>query len=90
MRVAVANHADSRDAHSQQIGITLSGVALEVAMQDTFPLGNRQLVIRAGKVIHADKLIASIGQRGDGFLQDIQLLLGGWQVGVFDFALCGE
>jgi hypothetical protein len=41
-------------------------------------------------VIHADKLIAGFGQRGDGFLQDIQLLLGRRQIGIFDFALGGK
>ena len=41
-------------------------------------------------MIHADKLIAGVGQRGDGFLQDIQLLLGRRQIGIFDFALGGK
>ena len=59
-------------------------------MQYPFALSNGQLVIRTGKVIHADKLIAGVGQRGDGFLQDIQLLLGRRQIRIFDFALSGE
>ena len=73
-----------------QIGIALGRVALEVAVQYPFALSNGQLVIRTGKVIHADKLIAGVGQRGDGFLQDIQLLLGRRQIGIFDFALGGK
>ncbi|MNV37055.1 hypothetical protein D3C71_1285580 [compost metagenome] len=59
-------------------------------MQHAFTLGNRQLVIRAGKVVHADKLVASLCQRSDGFLQDIQLLLRRGQVSIFDFALGGK
>lgn len=59
-------------------------------MENTFALGNRQFIVRAGKVIHSDKLIAGFGQRGDGLLQYVQLLLGGRQIRIFDFALSGE
>ena len=59
-------------------------------MQLAFALRNRQLVVRARKVIHADELIAGAGQESDALLQDIQLLLRARQVGVFDFALGGE
>ncbi|MNF06607.1 hypothetical protein D3C80_2065950 [compost metagenome] len=59
-------------------------------MQLAFALGHRQLIIRASKVIHADKLITGLSQRSDGLLQDIQFLLCAWQVGVLDLALCGE
>lgn len=62
----------------------------EVTVENTFALGNRQLIVRAGKVIHSDKLIAGFGQRGDGLLQNVQLLLGGRQIRIFDFALSGE
>ncbi len=60
----------------KQIGIALGGVALEVTMQHAFTLGHRQLVIRTGKVIHTDKLIARLCQEGDGFLQDIEFCCG--------------
>ena len=56
-------------------------------MQNAFALGNRQLVIRTGKVIHPDKLITGFGQRGDSFLQNIQFLLSRREIGIFDFAL---
>ncbi len=59
-------------------------------MQYTFALSHRHFVIRTGKVVHTDKLIARLRQRGDGFLQDIQLLLRTRQVGIFDFALSGK
>ena len=39
--VAVANHADRRNAHPQQIGIALSGVALEITMQYAVTLRDR-------------------------------------------------
>jgi hypothetical protein len=65
-------------------------VALEVAVQHAFTLSNRQLIIRTGKVIHTDKLIAGFGQRSNGFLQDIQLLLGRAEIGIFDFALAAN
>ena len=61
LRIAIANHTDRRHAHPQQVGVSLGGISLEVAMQNTFPLGYRQLIIRAGKVVHADKLISRRG-----------------------------
>ena len=90
LRIAVANHTDGGNAHPQQIGIALSGVALEVTVQHAFTLGHRQLVIRTGKVIHTDKLIARLRQEGDGFLQDIEFLLRTRQVSIFDFALSSK
>lgn len=65
-------------------------VAPEVTMQHAFTLGHRQLVIRASKVIHTDKLIARLRQEGDGFLQDIEFLLRTRQVSIFDFALSSK
>ena len=62
LRVAVANHADRRHPHPQQIGIALGGVSLEIAVQDAVALSNGQLIIRAGKMIHTDKLIAGVGE----------------------------
>ena len=59
-------------------------------MQHAFALGHCQLVIRASKVIHTDKLIARLCQEGDGFLQDIEFLLRTRQVSIFDFALGGK
>lgn len=59
-------------------------------MQHAFTLGHRQLVIRTGKVIHTDKLIARLRQEGDGFLQDIEFLLRTRQVSIFDFALSSK
>lgn len=59
-------------------------------MQNALTLGNGQLVIRAGKVIHPDELIARLRQRRDGLLQDIEFLLRAGQIGLFDFALSGE
>ncbi|MNE62047.1 hypothetical protein D3C80_1573060 [compost metagenome] len=56
-------------------------------MQFPFALCHGQFIIRAGKVVHADKLIAGLGQRGDGLLQDIQFLLRAGQIRIFDFAL---
>ena len=90
LRVAIADHANGRNAQPQQIAVALRGVALEITMQYTFSLSNSQFVVRAGKVIHTNKLITGAGQRSDGLLQNIELLLRRRQISVFDFALCGE
>lgn len=62
----------------------------EITVQNTLALGNRQLVIRAGKVIHPNELITCFGQRGDGLLQNIQLLLWAGQVSIFDFSCAAK
>ena len=41
-------------------------------------------------MVHADKLIACRRQRADGFLQDLQLLLSGGQIGIFNLPLSGK
>ncbi|WP_414016201.1 oxygen-independent coproporphyrinogen III oxidase, partial [Enterobacter ludwigii] len=82
--------------HARDIGFTSTNIDLIYGLPKqtpesfAFTLGNSQLVIRTSKVIHADELITGFGQRGDGFLQNIQLLLGRRQVGIFDFALSGK
>ena len=59
-------------------------------MQNAFALGNRQFIIRPGEMVHTDKLIAALHQRSDGLLQNIQFLLRGRQISLFDFALGGK
>ena len=75
LRIGIADHADGGDAQPKQIAIPLGGIALEVAMQLAFALCHSQLVIRLGKVIHADELITAAGKERDSPLQHGQLLL---------------
>ena len=58
----------------------MGGVALEVALQPAFLLGDGQLVIRQGEVVHADVTVAGLGQLLDGGLQHQQLFGRGEQV----------
>ncbi len=44
-------------------------------MQYAVALGDSELVIGLCEVIHADKLITRLGQRLDGLLKDVELLL---------------
>jgi hypothetical protein len=46
--------------------MAVGGVALEVALQGAFFLGNRQFVVGQGEVVHADVAIAGGGQLLDG------------------------
>jgi hypothetical protein len=49
----------------------LGGVALEITMQSTLLLGNRQLIVWTCEVIHADKLIAGLDQLLNVLLKNI-------------------
>ena len=64
----------------------LGGIALEVAVQLALTLGHRQLVVRLGEVIHADELITTTGQEGDGVLQHGQFSCGAGMSA--SFSLC--
>ena len=75
LRIAVADHANRRYAKPQQVTVALCRITLKVAVQFSFTLRDCQLVLRFSKVIHTNKLIALLGQRGNGLLEDIQLLL---------------
>ncbi|MNP68087.1 hypothetical protein D3C76_1639930 [compost metagenome] len=56
--------------------MTVGGVALEIALQGRFFLGNRQLVVGQGEVVHADVAVAGADQLLDGALQHFQFLRG--------------
>ena len=72
--IGVAHHTDRRDTQPQQIALSLGGIALEIAVQLALSLSDRQLIVRLGKMVHADVLIATGGEELDGLLQHGQLL----------------
>ncbi len=90
LRIGIAQHTDGRDAQPQQIAITLRGITLEIAVQRTFPLRLSQLIVRFGKMIHADVEVALRGQVFDGFLQHRQFFRRRWQQLFLDFVLSGK
>ena len=85
--VGITDHADGGDPQPQQIAITLSGIALEVAVQLALALRHCQLVIGFGKMVHTDELVTLTGQEGDGVLQHGQLLLRRRHIHLFQLAL---
>ena len=70
--------------------MAVGGVALEVALQGAFFLGDGQLVVGQGEVIHADVAIAGGGQLVDGGVEHFQLGRGRRQVGAVDAPLGHE
>ncbi|MNP14423.1 hypothetical protein D3C76_1067460 [compost metagenome] len=54
--------------------MAVGGVALEVALQGPFLLGNRQFIVGQREVVHADVAVAGGGQLFDGALQHLQFL----------------
>ena len=70
--------------------MTVGGVALEIALQRGFFLGNGQFVIRQGEVVHADVAVTGFGQLLDGVLQHLQLVGRGRQITGIDPALWHE
>ncbi|MNE32068.1 hypothetical protein D3C76_1881620 [compost metagenome] len=57
--------------------MTVGGVALEIALQGRFFLGDGQLIIGQGEMVHADIAVACGGQLFDGSFQHLKLGGGG-------------
>ena len=74
LAVQVADLADGRDAEADQVAVAVGGVALEIALQGRFFLGNGQFVVRQGEVVHADVAVTGGGQLFDGALEHVQFL----------------
>ena len=72
MGVGAADFADRGYADRHQIAVGIGRVALEVALQETFFEGDGELVVRFGKVVHADENVASLSQGLDAILQHIE------------------
>ncbi|MNI75300.1 hypothetical protein D3C73_1314390 [compost metagenome] len=70
--------------------MAVGGVALEVALQGTFFLGDGQLVVGQGEVVHADVAIAGGGELLDGGPEHLQLGCRGRQVVAVDTPLRHE
>ena len=79
--------ADRGDAKSKQVGLGMRRVTLEIPMQPPLALRHCQFVLRLGKMVHADEDIAGIGQPAYGSLENLQLGIGGWQLGFADAPL---
>ncbi len=58
LRVGAADAADGADAHAVKVGAGFGGVALKIAVQGAVALGDGQLVVGLGEMVHADVLIA--------------------------------
>src|SRR5690606_41402036 len=56
--ISPSHLANGRNSHGDQVTVAMSGVTLEVSVQLARALGDRQLVVRFGKMIHADVFIA--------------------------------
>src|SRR6476469_8260509 len=54
--------ADGGDSEAEQIGLSMAGVALKIALQTAFALRSRELIVGAREVIHADVQVAGCGQ----------------------------
>ena len=80
--VGRANLADRRNAEGQHVAVGIGRVALEITVQTSLSLSHRQLIIRFGKMIHADEDITRVGQFLDRQRQNLQALLRCWQIGV--------
>ena len=65
----------------------MRGISLKIAVQFAFTLRNRQLIIRLGKVVNADILIACVSQRMDGITEHGQFVGRAWQIRFIDLTL---
>ncbi len=74
--VGIADLADGRDAQGNQVTVGVGRVTLEVALQGAVVACDRELVVRQGKVVHADIDVARLGQPLDGQFKQLQLALG--------------
>ena len=65
----------------------MRGIPLKIAVQFALTLRNRQLIIRLGKVVNADILIACVSQCVDGITEHGQFVGRAWQIGFIDLTL---
>ncbi|MNP08517.1 hypothetical protein D3C76_1005890 [compost metagenome] len=77
--IEVADLADGGYAKTDEVAMSVGGVALEVALQRAIFLGAGQFVIRQGEMVHADVAITRRGQLLGGALEHFQLLCGAGQ-----------
>ena len=67
-----ADLADRGDAEREHVAIRMGRIALEIAVQAPFTLGNGQLIVGLGEVIHADKDIPGLAQFANSQGEDLQ------------------
>ena len=70
--VGAADFADRGHADRYQVAVGIGGITLEISLQETFFEGDGELVVRFGKVVHADENIATLSQGLDAILQHIE------------------
>ena len=81
--VGAADFADRGHADRHQVAVGIGGITLEISLQETFFECDGELVVRFGKVVHADENVASLSQGLDAILQHIEFFFtAGYDIGV--------
>ena len=79
--------ADGGHARATRFAVGVSGVALEVALQQAFAQGDGEFVVRFGEMVHADEDVAGFAEAAHGVLQDVEFFFAGRDGGCVDAPL---